>query len=265
MMRSSGVDEFATVLGVLKERSRRASRDRPASVGPKWAMAERTLWTDFVEINGQQIPREVHSLSPSDGSMTLAYHGFRRLLSSVEGSTKRRIVSQSPNYVAVVLWMRIGAASLLLGSDLEETRNTGTGWSVIVDSPTRPAGKAQILKVPHHGSHTAHQQAVWDTMLETAPVAVLTPFVQGSVRLPSDSDARRICQQTPNVYVTAMPAPRRRGQRPRAVERTIRETVRYIRESTGPLGHVRLRSNIDPSVCGEWRVELFGSARALTA
>jgi hypothetical protein len=185
----------------------------------------------------------VHALSPSEAAIALAYREISRLLPR-QKTQKRRVVAQGPNHVAVVLWIRIGDAAILLGSDLEETPHPRTGWTVIVDSSTRPSGTANVFKIPHHGSLTADQPRVWSEMLQAEPVAVLTPFVQGNVRLPKEADINRSCSRTTKGYSTSVIKPGRSRKRSGAVERTIREIVRSIREVQGPIGHVQLRRHI---------------------
>jgi hypothetical protein len=151
---------------------------------------------------------------------------------------------------------------LLLGSDLEETGHPGTGWSVILGSSTYPQGKASVFKIPHHGSQTSDQPQVWQDMLHAEPFAILTPFVRGNVSLPTRQDVDRLCARTERAYATAVPRYRRRRGRPNAVERTMRETVRSIRDAMPPPGHVRLRANLAHQPL-TWHVELFGDAQPL--
>jgi beta-lactamase superfamily II metal-dependent hydrolase len=229
MMTSSGVQEFAEIIDILRER--RPKSVRPESVGPTFAVADRSLWQRRPP---DGFPVTVHTLSPSDAAVTLAYHEISRLLPEV-GQTKRRIVTQSPNLVAVVLWVCVSDATILLGSDLEETLNPGTGWSVIVDSLTRPSGTAGVFKIPHHSSVTADQPRVWAEMLQPEPVAILTPFVQGNVMLPTLADVNRICSRTAQAYTTSDAKLRKSRRRSGALEKTIRETVRNIRDAQAPI------------------------------
>jgi beta-lactamase superfamily II metal-dependent hydrolase len=254
MMTSSGVREFDEIMSMLQER--RAKSAQKESVGPGWAAADQLLWR---RLSPDGVSCEVYALSPSDAAKTLAYHEIARLLPQA-GALKRRVVAQPPNLVAVVLWVRIGDVMLLLGSDLEETTNPGTGWSVIVDSSRRPIGQASVLKVPHHGSVTADQPRVWTEMLEPEPIAVLTPFHQGNVTLPTQIDVSRIHSRTTKAYATSVTAGRKSKHRSGVVEKTIRETVRGIRDAQGPTGQVRLRRSVVNPNNSEWKVELLGAA-----
>lgn len=258
MMTSSGVQEFAQILDTLQER--RPKSVRSESVGPTWAIANQLLWQ---RRSSDSLPSIVHALSPASAAVTLAYHEISRLLPEV-GQSKRRVVAQSPNLVAVALWVCVGDIILLLGSDLEETHNSGTGWSVIVDSPTRPSGTAGVFKIPHHGSVTADQPRVWTEMLQPEPVVILTPFVQGNVTLPTLADANRICSRTTQAYSTSDTKLRKSKRRSGALEKTIRETVRNIRDAQAPMGQVRLRRPAVAQATNDWKVDLFGAALPLS-
>jgi len=261
MTDESGASEFSRVMNVLKERG---GRTRRASIGPEFVLAGQIL-----DRRDTQLHYEIHALSPSNASLSLAFHEInnqvKEITTSVPGSrgTKKRIVAQPPNDVAVVLWLKIGDTAVLLGSDLEETANPYTGWTVIVDSSVRPSGKAEVFKVPHHGSSTSHQPRVWEEMLEPHPLVVLTPFLRGQVLKPSFSEVQEILSYTPNAYITASAKPKRTKWTDKAVERTIKETVINIHEIPRVMGQIRLRKK-HPSVRNEeWMVDLIGSARRL--
>jgi hypothetical protein len=173
---------------------------------------------------------------------------------------KRQPIAIRPNNAAVVLWIGIGDLSVLLGSDLEETEDPSTGWSVIVDSKARPDGKSCVFKIPHHGSSNGNQARVWSEMLTDEPTAVLTPFVNGRVELPTRSDVRRICGQTPNAFSTNKVLINQQIKRHGAVEKMIKETVKSIRTIPSTPGHVRLRKNVVGTEKSNWSIDLFDGA-----
>jgi hypothetical protein len=218
-------------------------------------MANRCLCQKFPTYFENQCLCSVHSLSPSDEAVTAAQIDIAGLLPR-EKEPKRRLKAITPNHSAVVLWIAIGEIRVLLGSDLEE--RSGGGWSLIVHSTSRPVGKALFFKIPHHGSENAHHPKVWENMLIRDAVAVLTPFESGSIKLPSEKDVRRICSETTQSYSTASRGSKRK-KRNRAVEKTIRETVRSIKQIHSSIGHVRFRIK-SPEEC---RIELFGNAKPL--
>jgi beta-lactamase superfamily II metal-dependent hydrolase len=254
MIEYAGVQEFSDIIASLERRGRR-SGGHP--VPPTFALANRCLWRKTPNNAASGLACEVHSLSPSDASLLLAHMEIANLVPA-ENTPKGRVVSRSPNHVAVVLWIRIGRVSILLGSDLEETSDPRTGWSVIVSSEPMAWGHASVFKVPHHGAANADHPRVWTDMLVEQPVAVLTPFNRGSVALPQQSDIHRIRQRTTQAYITARPRPPRH-KRPRVVEELVRGATRSIHPVQSTFGHVRLRTNPSKRPA-HWQVELFGDA-----
>ena len=220
------------------------SRLGRAGAVPTWALASRRV------LSKRQC--EVWALAPADGTFT---HFLRQIghLIPKAGQRERRIRSLSPNDVAVVLRIAVGDIVVLLGSDMERR-----GWSAVVEDAARPTGKASAFKVPHHGSGSAHEPRVWETMLEPEPVAVITPWRLGGRTVPNRQDRRRILDSTPNAHVSATvdsTAPVRR--RVRMVGRMVRESGIGIRQVRPP-DAVRLRRRIGSGA--PWRVEWLGSA-----
>jgi hypothetical protein len=179
------------------------------------------------------------------------------------GDTLAKPVPSRPNQFSVVLWLRVAGVRCLLGADMEEEHNPYGGWRLIVESPERPTGAASLFKVPHHGSVTGECGAVWTRMLLGNPVALLTPFRSGRVQLPTEEDANRICARTPNAFITAGFRDRSSRGRTGSVNRTIQETVRYIRRVNDSFGHVRARRMLN-SEAGDWSVATFGDAKRLS-
>ncbi|MBW2005393.1 MAG: MBL fold metallo-hydrolase [Deltaproteobacteria bacterium] len=255
MMETSGVQEFYEILEILKERVQSKHGNTELL---KYAISDRLIWRSSTSSSASHLSCEVHSLSPSDESTTIGVKNIGGLL-PVKGQLKTRALAMTPNHAAVVLWIKVGSMYILLGSDLEETDNPKTGWSIIVDSTTRPQEKAVFFKISHHGSKNGDYQPVWDRMLVPNPLVGLTPFIRGNLILPKKSDVTRICQRTPNAYSTAFPKQKRLKHKDKVVEKTIRETVKEIREIIPSTGHIRLRSkDIGPPI--NWKIDLFGDA-----
>jgi Metallo-beta-lactamase superfamily len=248
-----GVQEFKKILDLLKERA------SSGNAGPEWAIEDRRLWHRA----HQSSAVEIFALSPSSASQTLSFNDISRLMPEVE-KQKKRIVAPTPNNAAVVLWINIGNDSIILGSDLQQTSTNSMGWSAIVNSTTRPSGMAEVFKIPHHGSENGHHAGVWARMLQSNPQAVLTPFINGGVALPTNRDVRRICRITPNVFSTKQLQFNQQKRRRGALDRAIKQVVRSIRTIPNVPGHVRLRKNLSNQNAG-WRVELFDGAVQLTA
>lgn len=252
MMESSGGSEFYDLLVILEERKKHLGS---GYISPMWAIENRCLWRESLE----SMSCSIISLSPSDASILAAKLDIGRLLPK-EHEPKRRLTSATPNRAAIVLWVTVGDVIVLLGSDLEED-NPHTGWTAIVNNSSRPNGKASLFKIAHHGSKNSHHGGVWTEMLEDNPVAVLTPFDNGKTVLPTKEDVLRICSLTNEAYSTTAITKRRirTKKRDQTVEKTIKETVRNIRQLHTSMGHVRVR--IKPS--NTRKVELFGDALSL--
>ena len=234
----------AAVGSGLREIHGTFSRLREVHSAPTWASANRRLLsTDLCQ---------VWSLAPADAAFADFLRELGRRLPEA-GQAETRIRSLSPNEVAVVLWVAVDDIAVLLGSDLERR-----GWSTVVQDAARPAGKASVFKVPHHGSESAHEPGVWERMLDPAPFAMVTPWKRGGRVVPNRLDKQRILTNTPNAYVSsagASTAPVRR--RDRMVERMVRQSGVRLRRTPTPDG-VRLRRRIGARA--PWRVELFGFA-----
>lgn len=200
---------------------------------------------------------EVWALSPSDA----VFASFLRTIGSLipgDRQAKTRVPTLSPNEVAVALWIQVGTATVLLGSDLEKS-----GWISVLQNQDRPNGKASVFKVPHHGSEGAHEPDVWRQMLVADPFALLTPWLKGGMLLPRPRDVRRLQSCTANGYSTTRFA-LASGTKPRAsrrlqlVDRTLRDSgVKFRRVPMSP-GGVQLRRSLVSQ--GHWKVKAFGSA-----
>ena len=240
----SGVKEWVKILKMLDSRSlKKASVDR------------RIHRIDASE-SGHGKACEVWTLSPSDKMHELFLNTLADNMPQIR-ETKCKARAIKPNHNCVVTWISIGDISILLGGDLEETSDSQTGWSAIVESTGRPQEKAMIIKIPHHGSNNAHNDDVWESMLVDEPYAILTPFNKS--KLPKQSDVARIIDRTNNAFSTSkVTTGKSKTNRSSAVERTIRETVGSIRRIEPKIGMVRLRSSAEAT--GPWSVSLKNEA-----
>jgi Metallo-beta-lactamase superfamily len=251
MMQSSGADEFHRIFAVLKAR---AASGR--TVTPTWAAVDRILYED--------LPRniEVRSLSPSDAAQTLALREISTLMPH-PGSPKRRLVARTPNENSVVLSVRVSDRCVLLGADLETSTNPAVGWTAIVDAHSRAAARAEIFKIPHHGSSNADDPRVWKNLVDRNPVAALSQFASGTKPLPSVEDVRRLLVRTQRLYCTGPPTGWRPKVRDHTVEKTLRQVTRNHRAINGAMGHVRLRAPLTGA--GKIAVHLGNGAFDLAA
>ncbi|UPU35022.1 MBL fold metallo-hydrolase [Geomonas paludis] len=249
----SGIDEFRKILDIQAS----SKSPRPPL---KWATADRRIWARPAS---EEVPEcEVWALSPSDKSFENAQKQIADLvIASDPVNTVLDSRDINPNHIAVVLVVIVAGYSILLGSDLEETADPDTGWTVIVSSSSRPQVKSSFYKVAHHGSETAAQPLIWEELLHSKPLAVITPFTRLAKALPRRGDVERILGKAPNSHITALPTPAKKASKEPAVIRTLAEMgVKVLPPPS--LGQVKITVNLDDP--DDAKVELFGNARPLS-
>ena len=155
------------------------------------------------------------------------------------GETKARIPRLSPTEASVALWVDFGDFKLLLGGDLDKR-----GLMAVAVDQARPPGRASVFKIPHHGSESSDEPAVWHQLLQSNPVAIVTPWRRVDQVLPSKSDANRILSRTSSAYLSSatsdLPGGRKDPQN-HTVARTLRESGARLRRLAPGTGSVRLR------------------------
>jgi beta-lactamase superfamily II metal-dependent hydrolase len=247
----SGVREMYRVLRRLAENSRQVNFAAPNRL---------ILRCEEVRgVSGRAC--EITTLSPSDKQLEIFWSEIADQMPELR-HTMRRAVAKSPNHLATALWITAGEEAVLLGSDLEETADPATGWSVIVQSDERPLGIATVFKIPHHGSENGHSDDVWDRMVAKGAFALLSPFTNGNVRLPTNNDINRIVARAGYAYLTSNPHLRPPVKRPATVARAIRTRPRRLMLAEPKVGHIRLRKRYGGD--HRWYVALMGGARKLT-
>lgn len=246
---SSGVKEMWKTWTHLKSSGRSA---------PELASSDSRIYQRVAN----QVPNcEIWTLSPSSASLSEAIVGFSALIAR-PGQPKRAVPRPKRNPSSVVVWVRVGDAIILLGADLERSSDESRGWQAIASSSGRPGEKAHLVKIPHHGSEDAHDESMWNDLLVPQPIAGVTPFRQGSVHLPRDSDRTRIAGLSSQAWLTRDIATARPKRRSRAVNRTIEEaTLRIERLSVEP-GRVTFRRNATQAT--DWVVDTSPTAVQLS-
>lgn len=250
-----GISEFSEILALVKERS--ASR----IISFKLASSDKLLWQKNLVAGEHTKHSAIHALSPSDASVLLSKCQIAKLIPGEEDHPTR-IPALSPNHTSIVLLVQIEEDSILIGSDLEETGDL-RGWTAIVDSKTRPQGKASFFKIPHHGSATADHDKIWSLLLKPSPISALTPFAIGNVFLPTQSDVTRIYGKTIDAFSTGTPQRSTTKGRGSLVDKQIKEMGLKIRQVKYSTGQVRARGRYANGEIG-WTVELLNGAIPLT-
>lgn len=198
----------------------------------------------------------VYAFSPTDTAVAHAKVRMAQQLPSVN-SPIRVATELSPNLEAVVIQVEYEREALLFGSDLEE--HGGFGWSEIVaDSWCSKRVPASVYKVAHHGSITGHHEDIWRQRLTQSPLAVLTPFSQGKVNLPTNNDRERLKRYASDVYLSSGAS--RRPKMPAATEKRLMDIATSVVPVNTGFGSVHMRKVLGAA---DWTVTLNGSAESL--
>ena len=198
----------------------------------------------------------VTALSPAPAAFARSVASLAQFLPGTNGGEPiNNVVPLKPNVEAVAVHVDIGDDAILLGSDLED--DASHGWSAVVaDSWVACRRKSSALKVAHHGSLTGDSPHIWATLLETAPVAALTPYNRGG-KLPTADDVARLKSRTSNAWISSSAT--RKPQIPVAQLQRLGDVAKNIVPVNNGFGCVRLRRRKGEA----WRAECFGDARAL--
>lgn len=218
------------------------------------AIEQRELWAR--PASNALPPARVLALSPSDEAITRSLRYLAE--GTAKASERKRLAAGDPNEYAIALWVEVGDSSALLGADLLVGPD-GCGWRAVLDSH-RPATRASLHKVPHHGSPNAHHPRVWSSLLEPEVVSILAPFRAGRTPRPDVADVARIVNLSSAAYSTAgakAPAPSKSTKRARA---SLQGVAQNVRDPYAQPGHVRARRRAGAQ---EWSVELFSQALQL--
>ena len=228
-----GTKEIASIIRTIRERCEQKKTDPIYNL----LSADKRIYQK--QYSNHSV--EVWALSPSSGSVLDCLAEIGNCIRIAEESPVRKVIPvPTQNHNAIVLLIKInGESKILLGSDLEETVNPRTGWSAIVQSQNRPQGKSRIFKIPHHGSVNAHSHEVWEKMLESNPIGILTSKVDGRA-IPKNSDIERLKKYTSNLYCTATPQAKKHKY-DRAVEKMVKGVMKNRKPLYGEMGHIQIR------------------------
>ena len=175
-------------------------RDRKASVK---LLSEDTLIFDFDPYQlAHQLRVEMRALSPSGKQFTDFLRRIRKFPTASEGNPKGRITEPSRNHLSVAMLLTVGKQAVLLGADLEQMEDPQKGWKAVVAGRRGRLPLAHLFKVPHHGSCNAHNEDVWDEMLDE-PVSIVTPWIKGGHHLPRKSDLDRLRTRSSKCLLTS--------------------------------------------------------------
>jgi len=201
----------------------------------------------------------VQALSPSAQTITSCMTDVVAKLTTVGGT--RRFRHLAPNALSVAVQVSTPALDLLLKADLENANTDQFGWQAVLLSKLRTKRRSQFVKVGHHGSFNAHNDDVWDSMIESKPLSIVTPYSRLSEPLPKDSDVVRLMSRTDQLFATTWP-PSRKPPRRRGIDADVASATKSRHAVNREPGFVRARFLLsDPSPIP--KIEIYGSAKRM--
>lgn len=205
---------------------------------------------------GERTVRAI-AFSPSTAAQSQALAHFASYLPSTTDEPIRHAPELKPNLEAVVVHIDFGEDAILLGSDLE---NSGSlGWAEIVaDKICGTRYRASVYKVAHHGSITGELGDIWERLLTSQPISLLTPFNNGAVHLPTPVDRTRINKNSSSAYITS--GATRKPQLTTEIEKRMGAMCQNLSTVNAGFGAIRLRKKLGAPT---WKVELFDRAGKL--
>ena len=248
--------EFSEIFDICKEKTKRTQ-----SLGPIILAGENEiLFRDVITINGNPIEREVMALSPSAAAQVKSLEGFSRLMAD-DLEPIRNLRKLENNHSSIVLWVKVGDISILLGADLEELGVSDDGWQRVVNNvKTPPNSFAEIFKIPHHGSKNGHFEGVWNNLVVKDNVSVVTSFQNGGNELPTQKDKERIKQFSQKAFLvggSTSGSLRKDKERKNLLKKVNKDLNRRRRQ----LGHVVFQKKMESS--SGWLVDSTGAATQL--
>jgi len=215
------------------------------------------------EASGRRV--SVQLLAPSTSSFLQAQGELGKLLDKQRRGSGVTVPSPRRNKSSIALWVRATQDStnggdpvcLLLGGDVEIGTAEDRGWRGVHASPHRVVGeRASLVKVAHHGSRSAHHEAVWRDMTRR-PLAMLTPWNRGPEGLPTPEGLASLHEHASAVLSTAA-LPVRIKRRLGGVRRT--RSLSYGRV-TARVRLAHLEQTWQPISGHNWRVNVVHPAR----
>jgi Metallo-beta-lactamase superfamily len=160
--------------------------------------------TDVIDSSSVRI----RALSPSEAAVQASCEEMADLLPGEVSAIRRQL--KSDNRSSVALHVTAFGVVALLSGDVENGPHR-FGWSAVLNEPRHQhLSRAQIVKIPHHGSAGADAAAMWDRLVEPGAPMLVAPFTSLRVPIPTDADCRRLTARGGRLWQAAPSTPRER-------------------------------------------------------
>jgi hypothetical protein len=247
--KTTGLSEIEKVLYLLMRR--RAE--------PKYVLGDMPILTLPATSNAPEA--RVTALSPVNAEYVRFLQSLAQYVPT-DPTTKHRFPRPHANDISIATLVTVGNACALLGADLETTSSPNRGWNAVLASTNRPADVASLFKVPHHGSVTGHHDDIWNDLLISQPVAILTPWNRGA-KLPTRTDRARIESYAERSFITARGSAATRPSN-YAIAKTIRESKITISGAEPRTGRITARMPFSANIGGlDWSLDMSSEASGL--
>lgn len=237
----SSTNEFAECLALINKRGTYFTRAQSDLTLAKLKENE----TEFV----------LYALSPSPKIINNFDSEISQLITEF-GSRNTAIINKSPNEKSVALLLKFGENRVLLGSDLEIGKSDNEGWHhVIKYSKVVDNNKANLFKIPHHGSENGYLEDIFNTLVNENSILKLTPFRSNG--LPTDEMLEVYSKHSNQIFMTSQNiSSKKPKKRENPVEKMISNFVVNISEIKYSHGIVRSRINY-LSKSSDWETNVY--------
>ncbi len=250
----SSTHEFNKILEIFNERISDNNSVEKFILASEFTI----IHQDSITLEGIALERQILALSPSYAAQIKSLQSIAKLIPK-KLEPLRNIRELRPNHTSIVLLLKIGDLCLLLGSDLEELGVNDDGWSAIVNGRINFSNKAEVFKIPHHGSKNGHHEKVWDKFVAKNNISLVTPFHHGRTKIPSKDDLQRITHYSKKAYIAGASKIKkvRANQKEKGLLRKINKLPYRVERK---LGRVILRKSIING--NSWSIVCDGEAHS---
>lgn len=169
----------------------------------------------------------------------------------------------SKNDRCVAMLVSFGKHHVILGADLEVSE-PDNGWHSAARSECLKNKKANLLKIPHHGSNNGYLKDFIIGFIKPDAVAKMTSWVLGAKMLPKEEMVRKYYEHTHNLYITTTNLLKfKNSEQDTTIRKILKEKTEEIVEIVPQVGIIQSRLKID-SESDDWTTNTFGSAKLLT-
>lgn len=201
---------------------------------------------------------ETFALSPSDHTIECFMNEISTLITEF-GSQNKKIPINKPNAKSVAIYLKLGKHAVLLGSDLELSKDDKEGWLNILNHNKVIDKPASLLKIAHHGSLNGYSERIFSELMDEKPVTKLTPWNKKD-KLPQAEMIAKYRNHSSAIYITSpIKLTNKAKKRERDIEKLIAKFNINLMQVPFELGIVRNRIDLNDSIA-KWKTDLFDSA-----